>query len=97
MSMSFNEAFDLLRFWFDMEISLESDSDEPDAEYKEVLAASQIVFKEVNRSRSEHVAWMRYVEHPERATQIRLCNSDDDGAFPVYRIKQPEKAVANHG
>lgn len=34
----------------------------------------------------EHVAWLRYVRtHDDSPTQLRLCNSNDEGAFKVYR------------
>ena len=52
--MTFTEAFELLKFWFDMEINLEADSDEPDTEYKKVLLASQIVFEEVGKLRASN-------------------------------------------
>lgn len=33
---------------------------------------------------AEHVAWLRYVDWPNGQTSIRVCDSDDEGAFKVY-------------
>lgn len=33
----------------------------------------------------DYVAWCRYVNTPNGDTCIRLCDSDADGAFRVYR------------
>lgn len=40
--------------------------------------------------KSEHVAWLRYKTRHESLTRIMLCDSDVDGAFPVFR--QPHNA-----
>ena len=37
------------------------------------------------RAPSAHVAWCRYVTKHERPTRIVLCDSDAEGAFPVFR------------
>lgn len=37
------------------------------------------------RAPSAHVAWCRYVTKNERPTRIVLCDSDAEGAFPVFR------------
>lgn len=37
------------------------------------------------RKHAEHVAWARYAKHEDRSTTIHLCDSDEPGAFPVYR------------
>ena len=42
------------------------------------------------RAPSAHVAWCRYVTKHERPTRIVLCDSDAEGAFPVFR--QPHDA-----
>lgn len=33
----------------------------------------------------EHVAWCRYVRAPDQPPRIVLCDSNDEGAFKVYR------------
>ena len=33
-----------------------------------------------------YVAWCRYIIAHEKPTRIALCNSDDEGAFKVYRL-----------
>lgn len=45
--------------------------------------ASGYVAKGGDTTRDDHVAWLRY-----RDGRIELCDSDSDGAFPVYRAKK---------
>ena len=33
----------------------------------------------------DYVAWMRYEHYDEQPTHIMLCDSDEEGAFKVYR------------
>lgn len=91
------DAVELLQFWFDMEADKESerDEDDDDPEYKRVVRAALLVLKELRST--EHVAWCRYIENPERPTRITLCNSDDANAFKVYRApKQQTPTLAQH-
>ena len=37
------------------------------------------------REPSTHVAWCRYVTKHDKPTRIVLCDSDAEGAFPVFR------------
>ena len=42
---------------------------------------------------SQHVAWLRYkIGKDGAATTVHLCNSDDDGAFKVYRAAHTKDA-----
>ena len=43
------------------------------------------------RAPSTHVAWCRYVTKHERPTRIVLCDSDADGAFPVFRYPHDDE------
>lgn len=38
----------------------------------------------LDQSSVEHVAWCRWVREDGKPTRIVLCDSDADGAFPVY-------------
>ena len=61
------------------------------------------------RAPSAHVAWCRYVTKHERPTRIVLCDSDAEGAFPVFRrphddectndlyARSVHEAIAKHG
>lgn len=42
---------------------------------------------------AEHVAWLRYVDWPNGQTSIRVCDSDDEGAFKVYAHPRPRVGV----
>jgi hypothetical protein len=46
----------------------------------------------VEDAADNHVAWARYVIEHDRPTRIVLCDSDDEGAFRVYRW--PEARIA---
>jgi hypothetical protein len=54
------------------------------AEYETILAALRAM-----QSAGEHVAWLRFVSHHNGRTTIKVCDSDDDGAFKVYRHAAP--------
>lgn len=40
-----------------------------------------------------YVAWCRYERHDDKPTTIHLCDSDADGAFPVYKAREAEQRV----
>jgi hypothetical protein len=45
------------------------------------------------RDPSAHVAWCRYVMKHERPTRIVLCDSDAEGAFPVFRYPHDDECT----
>jgi len=45
----------------------------------------------------EHVAWLRYQYGASGATWLQLCNSDDYGAFKVYRQLIPAPQALQPG
>ena len=48
------------------------------------------------RAPSAHVAWCRYVTKHERPTRIVLCDSDAEGAFPVFRRPHDRECTNDH-
>ena len=48
------------------------------------------------RAPSAHVAWCRYVTKHERPTRIVLCDSDAEGAFPVFRHPHDAECQNDH-
>lgn len=38
----------------------------------------------------DYVAWLRFKRHEGRGSALHLCNSDDEGAFKVYRHPEAE-------
>ncbi len=43
---------------------------------------------------SDHIAYLRYVQNDQGETSgIELCDSNDDGAFKVYRKPEPRLAL----
>jgi len=55
----------------------------------EAIALGQIDDIERQMVQEEYIAWCRYVRATDRPTRIVLCNSDDKGAFKVYRAAAP--------
>ena len=45
---------------------------------------------------AEHVAWLRYYDWPNGQTSIRVCDSDDEGAFKVYAHPAPPSGAVPH-
>lgn len=42
---------------------------------------------------SAHVAWCRYVTEHDQPTRIVLCDSDAEGAFPVFRRQSEDELL----
>ena len=55
-------------------------------EFKEALAAFEHeVEQPAEAAQDDYIAWIRYEHYDEQPTRIMLCDSDEEGAFKVYR------------
>lgn len=66
------------------------------AKIAEALAAIREQKAGLEKQDSEHVAWLRYKSDPtgNKSPRIKLCDSDDPGAFKVFRHANPAQPVS---
>lgn len=64
-------------------------------ESRKGLSAIREAKAELEKLGSEHVAWLRYKSDPtgNKPPRIKLCDSDDPGAFKVFRRAAPAQPV----